>query len=86
MLEYKLFVLFEVTASLKKVPIKYRRKIINFIESLKYNPFQEGEFRETDSIGNSYEAKIFGNFALYYFVDDAVKEVKIIDLIDADKI
>ena len=85
MIVYKIFVLYEVTESLKHIPIRYRRKILNFIETLKQNPFEEGEFVEVDLKGNTYQAKIIGKYALYYFVDGAVKEIKIVDLLDADK-
>ena len=60
-------------------------RIIAFIESLSSDPFQQGDYTETDSAGRNCQVKIIGKHAVYFWADHAVKEVKVVDLIDADR-
>ena len=82
---YELYVRHEVNQRLKKIRGKNREKIFRFIESLINDPFQSGDDIEIDRSGREYQVKIIGKYALYYWADHPVKEVKIVDLIDADK-
>ncbi len=63
---------------------KYKAKILYFLRQLKENPFLESHLKETDSFGNVFDVYIIGKFAIYYFVDHAFKEIKILDLVSAD--
>ncbi len=62
-----------------------RDRIMKFIESLPADPFQSGDYLETDSTGRDCQVKIIGKYAVYFWTDHAVKEVKVVDVIDADR-
>jgi hypothetical protein len=53
-----------------------RERILSFLESLAGNPNQTGDYAERDDTGRSVHIKIIGDYALTYFADHAVKEVK----------
>ena len=54
-----------------------RDRILSFLESLAGNPNQTGDYAERDDTGRSVHIKIIGDYALTYFADHAVKEVKV---------
>ena len=62
-----------------------RQGLRDYIRSLEIDPFDEGDFSETDSQGRIVFTKIVSDFAISFFVDHAVKEVKVYQLIRADK-
>lgn len=82
-MNYNLFLIDEVSLSISKKS-KYNRKILAFFRELKDNPFLESHLQETDSFGTVFDIYIVGKFAVYYFVDHANKEIKILDLVSAD--
>ena len=85
-LVYELYVRHEVYETLSLIRSSSRQRILNFVEYLAQNPFDEGDLAEQDRSGWECQVKIIGKFALYYRADHADKEVRIVDLIDADRI
>jgi len=83
--DYGLFVRHEVFQAVLTATRTSRMRIIAFIESLSSDPFQQGDYTETDSAGRNCQVKIIGKHAVYFWADHAVKEVKVVDLIDADR-
>ncbi len=55
------------------------------LEYLAGNPFDEGDYVASDSSGRECQVRIIGPYALFYWSDHAEKEVRIVDLIDADQ-
>ena len=64
---------------------RQRQQIMSFIRSLSSNPFQDGDYPDTDPAGNPLNVKIMGKYAVSYYVDHAVKEVKIVNIQPADE-
>ena len=82
-MNYNLFLIDEVSFSINKTG-KYKSKIISFLKELKNNPFLESHLQEKDTHGNIFDVVIIGKYAIYYFVDHAAKEIKILDLVSPD--
>jgi len=61
-----------------------RRLLMELIRSLGEHPFAPGDFRESDADGRGREVKIVGRYAVSWWVDHAVKEVKITNIQLAD--
>jgi hypothetical protein len=81
---YELYVRHEFNVALLSASRNYREQITRFIESLAGNPFQTGDYSENDSSGRLCSVKVIGKFAVYFWADHAAKEVRVVDLLDAD--
>ncbi len=83
---YELYVRHEVYQALTLIRGSNRQRILNFIEYLATNPFDEGDYSERDRTGRNCQVRILGKYAVYYWPDHVEKEVRIVDLIDADRV
>jgi len=83
-LAYDVLVRHEVYLALKQVGRSARTRLLEFMESLSENPFQEGDSFLLDGKNRRCQVKIIGNQALCYWPDHAEKEIRVVDLIDAD--
>ncbi len=57
-----------------------REKIYRFAHSLANNPFQSGDNTGYDSQGRLRKIKIVAGLSVIYHVDDADREVRILDI------
>jgi hypothetical protein len=62
-----------------------REKVMQYVRSLADNPNAPGDFSEKDSAGRTVQVKIIGRYAVTYWVDHAVAEVKITHIKSADE-
>ena len=62
-----------------------RQRLLNFIRSLADNPNTPGDFSETDGVGRLVQVKLVGRYALTFWADHAVSEVKITHIRLADQ-
>jgi len=67
-----------------KPPPRERALILAFLDQLQFNPNRPGDYEETDSVGRRIQIKIIGKYALTYWADHAVKEVKVTNIELAD--
>ena len=81
---YKVLVTIEVL-QMKRPPRAERERILSFLESLANHPELSGDYAERDDAGRSVQIKIVGDFALTYWADHAVKEVKVTKIENADR-
>lgn len=72
---------------LESVPRKgsQRKKIMDFICSLREDPFALGDYTDQDSASRKRQIKVIGDYAITYWLDDPVKKVMIVDIRAADK-
>jgi len=84
-LSYDLYVRHEVYHILKAISRRHREPIVAFVESLPSDPFQAGDFEEIDRDGRPCKVTIVGKYAVYFWTDHAAKEIRVLDLIDADQ-
>jgi len=61
-----------------------RDRILKFIEALADNPWKPGDYEEQDDAGHPVHIKIIGDYALTFWADHAVKEIKVIRVEKAD--
>jgi len=54
-----------------------RQLVMNFISSLANNPNCLGDFSEKDHVGRTVQVKVIGRFAITFWADHAVSEVKV---------
>ena len=81
---YKVLVSIEILR-LSRPKARERDQIIAFLENLAENPGKRGDYEERDEVGRPVQIKIVGGYALTYWADHAVKEVKLIHLEEADR-
>ncbi|MFM8656293.1 MAG: hypothetical protein ACKOD5_04075 [Chthoniobacterales bacterium] len=82
---YAVYLRIEAAELLKSVAAQNRRGIENFVDSLSANPFKTGDYTETDAAGRPIQIKILGNFAVAFWADHAVKEIKVVAIVRADR-
>ena len=61
-----------------------RRAVMDFVASLSSNPYSRGDFAEKDDVGRDVFVKVVGRFAITYWADHAVCEVKVTHIRRAD--
>ena len=61
------------------------RMVMHFVASLAENPFAAGDFLEKDDAGRTVQVKVVGRFAVTFWADHAVSEVKVTHIKPADK-
>lgn len=81
---YKVLVSIEFLQLQRPAP-REREQILSFLESLADNPFKPGDYEERDDVDRPLRIKIVGNYALTYWADHAVKEVKVTKIEKADR-
>ncbi len=84
-LTYDVLVRHEVYLTLKQVRGLARTRALDFIEELADDPFLKGDTALFDENGRRCEVKIIGKLALIYWPDHAEKEMRVVELIDADR-
>ena len=62
-----------------------RERIMEFVRSLASDPFQKGDYEDTDHAGHPLGVKLVGRHAVTFFVDHAAGEVKIVNIELADQ-
>lgn len=80
MTHYRVFLAREVVELLRRLPFRRREELTRFVESLEHSPFQRGDYIERDPVGRPIEVRIVAHYAICFWADHAVKEVKVIDL------
>lgn len=70
----------EVTETLQALRRSERDRVLRFLHSLTLNPFQAGDFQEYDELRRANEVKILGRLAIVYYVDNADREVRILEI------
>jgi len=58
---------------------------MKFIRSLADHPNTAGDFTEKDNAGRPVQVKIIGRYAITYWADHAVSEIKVTHIKLADK-
>ena len=61
-----------------------RRRIMDFIYSLRDSPDTPGDFSDKDASLRTRQVKLIGDYAITYWVDSPVNAVMVIDVRRAD--
>ena len=62
-----------------------QQKLMAFIRSLADNPNTNGDFTEKDQASRIVQVKVIGRYAVTFWADHAVSEVKVTHIKSADK-
>ena len=62
-----------------------RERVMKFIRSLAGNPNTAGDFTEKDNAGRIVQVKVVGRYAITFWADHAVSEIKVTHIKSADK-
>ena len=62
-----------------------RRRILNFVRSLRERPDTPGDFTDKDASLRVRQVKIIDDYAITYWIDGPVKAVMVVDVRLADK-
>jgi len=62
-----------------------RKTVMDFIRSLASDPHCSGDFAEKDEVGRSVYVKILGRYAVTFWADHPVSEVKVTHIKPADR-
>jgi len=82
---YKVFLRLEAVEALRAIPSAESGRIARFIDSLTGDPFQDGDYAEKDETERGIEVKVIGQYAITFWADHAVDEVKVVDIRRADR-
>lgn len=74
---YRVLVTIEIL-QLARLPRGDRDRILRFLEALGRDPGRRGDCEQRDEAGRPIQIKVIGNYALTYWADHGVKEIKII--------
>ena len=64
---------------------RQRQEIMKFICSLRDQPRTKGDYTDKDASLQTRQIKIIGDYAITYWLDDAVKSVMVVDVRPADR-
>jgi hypothetical protein len=77
---YRVLIAKEVIASFGNCSRREKLLITRLFDGLAEAPYRVGDYVERDEIGRPIQVLVVGRFALWFWSDHAVKEVKILDL------
>ncbi len=81
---YRVLVCIEIL-QLEKPSRRDRDLMLRFLERLGSNPFAKGDYEEKDEVGRPVQIRVISKYALTYWADHAVKEVKVTKIELADR-
>ena len=84
-MQYRLLISIEVVEFLERLPSKTRKALRNAIAAIGGDPLAMADASDFDDTGRQLQISIIGDFALTYWIDDADRHVKILDVHAADR-
>ena len=82
---YKVFLRLEAVEVLRAVRGPQKPRIVAFIDSLAHDPFQTGDYTERDETDREIEIKVIGQYAITFWPDHPLTEVKVVGIGRADR-
>jgi hypothetical protein len=84
-LPYSLFVRHELYEVIRGMRPAWRIAVIRFLESLASDPFQTGDYAENDPSDRTLHVKVVGPWAIVFWSDHPVCEVKVVQILPSDR-
>ncbi len=75
----------DVVEFVERLPARFRNEIRSSFSSIGKDPFECSDATDYDDTGRLLHVAIIGDFALMYWIDDADRHVKILDIHAADR-
>lgn len=82
---YRLLIDLEVVGLLQALPASRRRNLLNHFGEIQRHPTAHSDYIDTDVQGRRVDVSVADGFAIYYWIDEADQQVKILELIVADR-
>jgi hypothetical protein len=83
-MRFRLLIAVEVVELLESLNRPRRRELLAHFRRLRDAPGHYGDYIETDELGRRVDVSVFRGYAIYYWVDDADRQVKVLKLAVAD--
>jgi hypothetical protein len=84
-MEYDVYLRIEAFEFLRHRHGDERNRLLRLLHELGRDPYRHGDFVEPDPSGQDIQVLIFQRYAISYWADHAVKELKVIDIRYADR-
>lgn len=84
-LDYTAFIHFEAFEVLQSEAADSASKLMWWIRTLRASPFRKGDYEEKQADGRVFEITVISGHAIYFWVDHAAREVKIMRIRPADR-
>jgi hypothetical protein len=84
MLAYAVFINEQALATAPRSGTQ-RERVMKFVRSLADNPNTAGDFTEKDNASRTVQVKVIGRYAVTFWADHAVSEIKVTHIKSADK-
>lgn len=84
-MSYRVFISQTAVDVVARLRGKQKKLLGEFIRDLEEDSFNEGDFLEMDDSGREYFTKIIKNYAVSFYPDHAVKEIKVFEICRADR-
>ncbi len=85
MMEYEVYLRREAFEFLRQRHLGDREQLLALLHQLGRDPFRRGDFSERDRSGRAIEGLILRRYAILFWADHAVKEVKVVEIRYADR-
>ena len=82
---YRLLISIDVVQFVERLPTRLRKPIRSAFTSIGQDPLGCSDANDYDDAGRLLHVAIIGDFALMYWIDDADRHVKILDIHAADR-
>jgi mRNA-degrading endonuclease RelE of RelBE toxin-antitoxin system len=82
---YRLLISIEVIEFLERLPSRTQKVLRNGIARIGLDPLGRSDAEDHDEVGRILQIAIVNDYALTYWVDDADRQVKILDVHAADR-
>ena len=76
MILYSVYIESVVAESLTGLKSKERNQLLRFFNKLRSNPFLDGDYVERGDIGRLMQVIVVGRYAVVFWADNSVKEIK----------
>lgn len=83
-MDYRLLISIEVVEFVERLPAKTKRALRSAMHIIGHDPLGRSDAEDCDNNGRLLQIAVVGDYALMYWIDDADRNVKILDIHAAD--
>jgi hypothetical protein len=84
-MEYRLVVDRDPVRVLVSLPLRLRERMLDRLDVIARSPDRYSEFQSRDAVGRPVEGHIFAGYAIWYWIDFPVREVRVFRIRPADQ-
>ena len=84
-MDYRVLISIEVVEFVDRLPSRTKRRVRDAIRSIGHDPLGNSDAIDQDDTGRRLEIAVVGDYALMYWIDEADRHVKILDIHAADR-